>query len=281
MDAVVAAMQRLKQLHAQAAGQLAAGQGASGVAAAALALRVPPLFAGSQVGPGAVAFAFTHQNYGLSPEYLVQYVQYLLLLLARPCLFSNCPPLRSHTMPQAATKRGELVSDLLAYGPSLTAQPEAVCPESWADLLAAGRGSATAGAATPPPATTRRLSNPVQEARNFAAEGMAADADALTVHSVLVRRLAAAGAALQTASGQSGTAAGSAEARAALAEAAACRGAFLLLVWVAVAFLLWCVQADERIELLQCIEPVHLWHCLRRKPHAQRAAGTRGSSCAR
>ena len=49
LDAVVAAMQRLKQLAQQAAGQLAAGQAASGPDAAALAPRVPPLFAGSQV----------------------------------------------------------------------------------------------------------------------------------------------------------------------------------------------------------------------------------------
>lgn len=49
MDAVVAAMQRLKQLHAQAAGHMASGQAASGAAAAALAPRLPPLFAGSQV----------------------------------------------------------------------------------------------------------------------------------------------------------------------------------------------------------------------------------------
>ncbi|PRW20172.1 hypothetical protein C2E21_9164 [Chlorella sorokiniana] len=181
MDAVVAAMQRLKQLHTQATGQLAAGQGTSGTAAAALAPRAP-LFAGSQ----------------------------------------------------AAIKRGELVSELLVHGPSLTAQPEAVGPESWADLLAAGKGSAAAaaaaGAATPPPATARRLSNPVQEASNFAAEGMAADADVLTVHGVLVQRLAAASAALQAASSQSGMAAGGADVRAALAEAAACRESLMLSV---------------------------------------------------
>ena len=50
LDAVVAAMQRLNQLVAQASGALAAGQAASGGAAAALALRVPLLFTGSQVG---------------------------------------------------------------------------------------------------------------------------------------------------------------------------------------------------------------------------------------
>ena len=130
---------------------------------------------------------------------------------------------------QAAAKRGELVSELLAQGPPLTAQPEAVGPESWADLLAAGRGSAAgvaAGAGTPPPATARRLSNPAQEASNFAAEGMAADADVLTMHSVLVRRLAAAGATLQAAGSQGGATC-SADVRAALADAAACRGAYV------------------------------------------------------
>lgn len=125
------------------------------------------------------------------------------------------------------------MSDLLAHGPSLTAQPEAVGPESWADLLAAGKGSAAAaaGAATPPPATARRLSNPAQEASNFAAEGMAADADVLTVHGVLVQRLAAAGTALQAAASHSGAAAGGAEMRAVLAEAAACRGEWQQSVW--------------------------------------------------
>lgn len=49
LDAVVAAMQRSKQLHTQAAGQLAAGQAASSSAAQALAPRLPPLFAASQV----------------------------------------------------------------------------------------------------------------------------------------------------------------------------------------------------------------------------------------
>lgn len=49
LDAVVAAMQRLKQLHGQAAGQLACGQGSSGSAMQQLASRMPPLFAGSQV----------------------------------------------------------------------------------------------------------------------------------------------------------------------------------------------------------------------------------------
>lgn len=48
-DAVMAAMQRLKQLHVQAAGQLASGQAASGSVAQALAPRLPPLFASSQV----------------------------------------------------------------------------------------------------------------------------------------------------------------------------------------------------------------------------------------
>lgn len=127
------------------------------------------------------------------------------------------------------------MAELLAHGPSLTAQPEAVSPESWADLLAAGKGTGAAaagGAATPPPATARRLSNPVQEASNFAAEGMAADADVLTVHGVLVQRLAAAGAALQAASSQSGAAGGGTDLRAALAEAAVCRGEHGPIMWL-------------------------------------------------
>ncbi len=57
LDAVVAAMQRLKQLHTQAAGQLAAGQAASGSAALALTPRLPPLFAASQVRGRAVSCA--------------------------------------------------------------------------------------------------------------------------------------------------------------------------------------------------------------------------------
>ena len=177
MGAVVAAMQRLKQLQAQAAGQLAMVQGASGDAAAVLAACLPPLYASSQ----------------------------------------------------AAARRGELVAEVLANGPPLTAQPDAVGNDSWADLLAAGKASAAAGgtgaaaALGTPPSAARRLSNPVQEARAFAAEGLAADADTLTVHSVLVRRMAAAGAALQAAL-SSGASPSSADVRGALAEAAAYRG---------------------------------------------------------
>ena len=49
LDSVVAAMQRVKQLHVQAARQLAGSTAASGGEAAQLAPRVPPLFVGSQV----------------------------------------------------------------------------------------------------------------------------------------------------------------------------------------------------------------------------------------
>lgn len=117
--------------------------------------------------------------------------------------------------------------ELLSQGPLLTGNPEAVGPESWADLLAAGRGAGGAAGAAPAaaPATARRLSNPAQEASNFAAEGLAADADVLTVHQVLVQRLAASGAALQAA-GQSGAVPSTADMRTALAEAAAYRGAW-------------------------------------------------------
>lgn len=128
---------------------------------------------------------------------------------------------------QAATKRGDLVQELLSQGPPLTAHPEAVGPDSWADLLAAGKSSAPAAAPSvavaTPPAAARRLSNPAQEASAFAAEGLAANADALDVHHVLVQRLAAAGAAVQAAS-SSGASPGSAEVRNALAEAALYRG---------------------------------------------------------
>lgn len=128
---------------------------------------------------------------------------------------------------QAATRRGELVQELLlAHGPPLTAQPEAVGPGSWADLLAAGKGLAAAGTPTAPAAAVaaRRLSNPAQEASNFAAEGLAADADVLTVHSVLVQRLAASSTALRAAACACATP-GSAEVQSALAEAATYRGA--------------------------------------------------------
>ncbi|KAL4420778.1 hypothetical protein ABPG75_010434 [Micractinium tetrahymenae] len=179
LDAVVAAMQRLKQLHTQAAGQLAGGQAASGSAAQALAPRLPPLFAGSQ----------------------------------------------------ASMRRGELVQELLTNGPPLTSKPEAVGPESWADLLAAGRGAPAAPAAAAPasPLLARRLSNPAQEASNFAAEGLAADSDVLAVHRVLAQRLTAAASTLQGAAA-AGTAPSSAEVRGALAEAAACREALMLSV---------------------------------------------------
>lgn len=147
--------------------------------------------------------------------------------MARGPLSLTLPICLHHT--QAAAKRGELVAELLAHGPPLTGQPEVVGPDSWADLLAAGKGPAAAGgsaaasAAAAPPATARRLSNPAQEAYNFAAEGLAADADVLTVHAVLVQRLAAVGAALQAAIA-AGAAPGSAEVQGLLAEAAAYRG---------------------------------------------------------
>lgn len=225
-DAVVAAMQRLKQLHAQAAGTLAAGQGAAGSAAVELAPRAPPLFAGSQ----------------------------------------------------AAARRGDLVQELLAHGPPLTAQPDAVQPGSWGDLLAAGKGgpsgaSAAAAAVMTPPLTARRLSNPAQEASNFAAEGLAADADVLTVHGVLVRRLAAAGASLQAAC-SSGAGPGSAEVRAALAEAAALRGERM------VAHLLANpanVESTCHCQVLTIITPFSV----RRNAHAERAAGAGSSLAAR
>ncbi|EFN50811.1 hypothetical protein CHLNCDRAFT_141741 [Chlorella variabilis] len=180
MDEVVAAMQRLKQLQAQAAGQLAAGHAASGAAAAQLAPHVPPLFSASQ----------------------------------------------------AAARRGELVLELLSHGPPLTVQPEAVRPDSWADLLAAGKaGVATGeGAAASPAVAARRLSNPAQEASNFAAEGLAADADVITVHGVLTQRLHAAGAALQAAV-SSGAPPGAPEVQATLAEAAVYRESLMLSVW--------------------------------------------------
>ncbi|PSC70806.1 hypothetical protein C2E20_5830 [Micractinium conductrix] len=187
LDSVVAAMQRVKQLHVQAAGQLAGSTAASGGEAAQLAPRVPPLFVGSQ----------------------------------------------------AASRRGDLFQELLAQGPPVTAKPEAVGPDSWADLVSAGRGGgggAAAAAATmpafgTPPAAARRLSNPAQEASNFAAKGLAADADVHTVHSVLVARLEAAAAAIQgltSAGAATGASTDSAEVRAALAEAAAYREAFML-----------------------------------------------------
>ena len=118
--------------------------------------------------------------------------------------------------------------ELLSQGPPLTANPEAVGPDSWADLLAARSRVAPVAAADPAAgaaaaaAAARRLSNPAQEASNFAAEGLAADADVTTVHNVLVQRLGAAAAALQAASG--GTGGSSVELRTALAEAAAYRG---------------------------------------------------------
>ncbi|KAL4451310.1 hypothetical protein ABPG77_009382 [Micractinium sp. CCAP 211/92] len=178
LDAVVAAMQRLKQLHTQAAGQLAAGQAASGSAALALTPRLPPLFAASQ----------------------------------------------------ASIRRGEIVQQLLGNGPLLTSTPEAVGPDSWADLLAAGRAVSAAPSSAQPasPLLARRLSNPVQEASNFAAEGLAADADVLAVLGVLARRLAAAASSLQTASSAAGAALGAPGVMSALAEAAACREALML-----------------------------------------------------
>lgn len=147
--------------------------------------------------------------------------------------------------------------ELLSQGPPLTANPEAVGPDSWADLLAArsrvapqafndpgaGAGSASAVAAA------RRLSNPAQEASNFAAEGLAADADVTTVHRVLVQRLAAAAAALQAATGgAAGSGSGSSELRSALAEAAAYRGECCMhsshsqpAVWLASTCLQYCL----------------------------------------
>lgn len=217
MDEVVAAMQRLKQLQAQAAGQLAAGHAASGAAAAQLAPHVPPLFSASQVGevtgrrrvpwrPGlSSSHACFRPPHGGMPW---------------PLSPSPCPPGL-----QAAARRGELVLELLSHGPPLTVQPEAVRPDSWADLLAAGKaGVATGeGAAASPAVAARRLSNPAQEASNFAAEGLAADADVITVHGVLTQRLHAAGAALQAAV-SSGAPPGAPEVQATLAEAAVYRG---------------------------------------------------------
>lgn len=129
------------------------------------------------------------------------------------------------TLVQASMRRGELVRELLANGLTLSSKPEAVSPDSWADLLAAGRGTAAAPSSATPssPLLARRLSNPAQEASNFAAEGLAADADVLAVHRVLAQRLAAAALFLQAASAE-GAALGSARVMAALAEAAACRG---------------------------------------------------------
>jgi hypothetical protein len=137
-----------------------------------------------------------------------------------PPLFGGCP---------SAARRGELVLELLSHGPPLTTQPEAVRPDSWADLMAGGKAGGAAqlpGAA--PPLTARRLSNPAQEASSFAAEGLAADADVAAVHRVLAARLEAAGGALRAAV-EGGAGAGGAQVRAQLAEAAACRGGWVLL----------------------------------------------------
>jgi hypothetical protein len=82
-----------------------------------------------------------------------------------------------------------------------------------------------AGAAATAAAAARRLSNPAQEASNFAAEGLAADADVTTVHNVLVQRLGAAAAALQAANGGTGSnSSSSIDMLSVLAEAAAYRG---------------------------------------------------------
>jgi hypothetical protein len=76
---------------------------------------------------------------------------------------------------------------------------------------------------SPAISAARRLSNPAQEASNFAAEGMAADADALTVHAVLVARLTACTAALQAAV-DAGASPDSANVHSLLEEAAMYRG---------------------------------------------------------
>ena len=123
--------------------------------------------------------------------------------------------------------------ELLSQGPPLTANPEAVGPDSWADLLAARSGVAPVAVADPAAgaaaaAAARRLSNPAQEASNFAAEGLAADADVTTVHNVLVQRLGAAAAALHAASGgtcsNSSSSSSSVDMWSVLAEAAVYRG---------------------------------------------------------
>lgn len=136
-------------------------------------------------------------------------------------------PRPTFSMPavQASIRRGEVVQQLLGNGPLLTNKPEAVGPDSWADLLAAGRATSAAPSLAHPasPLLARRLSNPVQEASNFAAEGLAADADVLAVLGVLARRLAAAASSLQTASAACATL-GTPGVMSALAEAAACRG---------------------------------------------------------